>query len=156
MVPFAGQAPRLRRIVRQTSSELGKQVELKLLGMEGELDRTVLERVISPIEHMLRNAIAHGIETPAQRREMGKPETGATWFEPVPHDGARTRQGNWKVYGGTADEDDDWGFGPNGIVARQPAKAGAWIEFDIIIFDISKFFDLCICKQIIFDTLTFR
>jgi chemosensory pili system protein ChpA (sensor histidine kinase/response regulator) len=76
MVPFAGQAPRLRRIVRQTSSELGKQVELKLLGMEGELDRTVLERVISPIEHMLRNAIAHGIETPAQRREMGKPETG--------------------------------------------------------------------------------
>ena len=76
MVPFAGQAPRLRRIVRQTSSELGKQVELKLLGMEGELDRTVLERVISPIEHMLRNAIAHGIETPAQRREMGKTETG--------------------------------------------------------------------------------
>jgi chemosensory pili system protein ChpA (sensor histidine kinase/response regulator) len=76
MVPFAGQAPRLRRIVRQTSSEVSKQVELKLLGMEGELDRTVLDRVISPIEHMLRNAIAHGIETPAQRREMGKPETG--------------------------------------------------------------------------------
>jgi chemosensory pili system protein ChpA (sensor histidine kinase/response regulator) len=76
MVPFAGQAPRLRRIVRQTSSEMGKHVELKLLGMEGELDRTVLDRVISPIEHMLRNAIAHGIESPAQRREMGKPETG--------------------------------------------------------------------------------
>jgi chemosensory pili system protein ChpA (sensor histidine kinase/response regulator) len=76
MVPFAGQAPRLRRIVRQTSSELGKDVELKLLGMEGELDRTVLDRVIPPIEHMLRNALAHGIETPAQRREQGKPETG--------------------------------------------------------------------------------
>jgi chemosensory pili system protein ChpA (sensor histidine kinase/response regulator) len=76
MVPFAGQAPRLRRIVRQTSSELGKDVELGLLGMEGELDRTVLDRVIPPIEHMLRNAIAHGIETPAQRREQGKPETG--------------------------------------------------------------------------------
>ncbi len=76
MVPFAGQAPRLRRIVRQTSSELGKHVELKLLGMEGELDRTVLDRVIPPIEHMLRNAIAHGIESPGQRREQGKPETG--------------------------------------------------------------------------------
>jgi chemosensory pili system protein ChpA (sensor histidine kinase/response regulator) len=76
MVPFAGQAPRLRRIVRQTSTELGKEVELKLLGMEGELDRTVLDRVIPPIEHMLRNAIAHGIETPAERREQGKPETG--------------------------------------------------------------------------------
>ena len=76
MVPFAGQAPRLRRIVRQTSSELGKHVDLKLLGMEGELDRTVLDRVISPIEHMLRNAIAHGIESPEQRRQHGKPETG--------------------------------------------------------------------------------
>ena len=76
MVPFAGQAPRLRRIVRQTSSELGKDVELRMLGMEGELDRTVLDRVIPPIEHMLRNAIAHGIETPAKRRERGKPETG--------------------------------------------------------------------------------
>jgi len=76
MVPFAGQAPRLRRIVRQTSSELGKDVELKLLGMEGELDRTVLDRVIPPIEHMLRNAIAHGIEMPNQRRKLGKPATG--------------------------------------------------------------------------------
>ena len=76
MVPFAGQAPRLRRIVRQTSSELGKDVELRMLGMEGELDRTVLDRVIPPIEHMLRNAIAHGIESPAKRRELGKPENG--------------------------------------------------------------------------------
>jgi len=76
MVPFAGQAPRLRRIVRQTSSEVGKDVELTLLGMEGELDRTVLDRVIPPIEHMLRNAIAHGIETPNQRRQLGKPATG--------------------------------------------------------------------------------
>ena len=76
MVPFAGQAPRLRRIVRQTSSELGKEVELRMLGMEGELDRTVLDRIIPPIEHMLRNAIAHGLELPAKRRELGKPETG--------------------------------------------------------------------------------
>ena len=76
MVPFSSQAPRLRRIVRQTAAELGKQVELKLQGMEGELDRSVLERIIPPIEHMLRNAIAHGIESPSQRRIAGKPETG--------------------------------------------------------------------------------
>ena len=76
MVPFSSQAPRLRRIVRQTATELGKQVELKLQGMEGELDRSVLERIIPPIEHMLRNAIAHGIESPSQRRIAGKPETG--------------------------------------------------------------------------------
>ncbi|MDH5661141.1 MAG: Hpt domain-containing protein, partial [Gammaproteobacteria bacterium] len=62
MVPFSGQAARLRRIVRQTCSELGKHAELHLNGMDSELDRTVLERIVSPIEHMLRNAVAHGIE----------------------------------------------------------------------------------------------
>lgn len=77
MVPFSGQAPRLRRIVRQTSAELGKEVNLKLLGMEGELDRTVLDRIIPPIEHMLRNAIAHGIENAEDRRNSGKPDAGS-------------------------------------------------------------------------------
>ena len=76
MVPFSGQAARLRRIVRQTCSELGKHAELHLDGVETELDRSVLERIISPIEHMLRNAIAHGIETPEQRKQSGKPEEG--------------------------------------------------------------------------------
>ncbi len=76
MVPFAGQAPRLRRIVRQTSRELKKEVAFHLHGLEGELDRTVLDRIMPAIEHMLRNAIAHGIETPEQRRRAGKDETG--------------------------------------------------------------------------------
>jgi len=76
MVPISGQMPRLRRIVRQTSEELGKKVELFIHGADTELDRTVLERVMSPIEHMLRNAIAHGIEKPEQRKANGKDETG--------------------------------------------------------------------------------
>jgi len=76
MVPISGQIPRLRRIVRQTSEELGKKVELHIHGADNELDRTVLERVMSPIEHMLRNAIAHGIETPAVRKQNDKNETG--------------------------------------------------------------------------------
>ncbi len=76
MVPISGQIPRLRRIVRQTSEELGKKVELHIQGAENELDRTVLERVMSPIEHMLRNAIAHGIETPDIRKKNKKEETG--------------------------------------------------------------------------------
>lgn len=76
MVPFSGQAPRLRRIVRQTADEMGRQVELKMHGMESELDRQVLDRIIPPIEHMLRNAIAHGIETPRQRQAAGKPAAG--------------------------------------------------------------------------------
>lgn len=80
MVPFSGQAARLRRIVRQTCGELGKYAELHLEGVDSELDRSVLERIISPIEHMLRNAIAHGIESPAERKKAGKPESGSIHF----------------------------------------------------------------------------
>lgn len=80
MVPFSGQAARLRRIVRQTCGELGKHAELHLEGVESELDRSVLERIISPVEHMLRNAVAHGIETPEERKNSGKAEEGNIHF----------------------------------------------------------------------------
>ena len=80
MVSFSGQAARLRRIVRQTCSELGKHAELNLHGVDSELDRTVLERIIPPIEHMLRNAVAHGIESPADRKKAGKAESGTIDF----------------------------------------------------------------------------
>ncbi|MGQ4584594.1 Hpt domain-containing protein [Lysobacter sp. F60174L2] len=76
MVPFDALLPRLRRVIRQASGELGKQVQLKLDGSQGELDRNVLERMTAPLEHMLRNAVAHGLETPAERRKAGKPEEG--------------------------------------------------------------------------------
>jgi chemosensory pili system protein ChpA (sensor histidine kinase/response regulator) len=76
MVPFDTLLPRLRRVVRQASTELGKQVALKLEGTQGELDRNVLERMTAPLEHMLRNAVAHGLEKPEQRRAAGKPEEG--------------------------------------------------------------------------------
>jgi len=77
MIPFSGLASRLRRIVRQSARQLGKKVELDLVGADGEMDRTVIDRIIAPLEHMLRNAIAHGIEQPAQRHESGKQETGS-------------------------------------------------------------------------------
>jgi len=76
MVPFARMVPRLRRIVRQVASELGKQVDLIIENDEGELDRTVLERMVAPLEHMLRNAVDHGIETIDERRALGKPSLG--------------------------------------------------------------------------------
>jgi chemosensory pili system protein ChpA (sensor histidine kinase/response regulator) len=76
MVPFASILPRIRRVVRQVASELDKNVELELGKMEGELDRGILERVVAPLEHMLRNAVDHGIESREQRRAAGKPETG--------------------------------------------------------------------------------
>ncbi|WP_019304262.1 Hpt domain-containing protein [Xanthomonas oryzae] len=77
MVPFDGLVPRLRRVVRQAASDTGKQVHLLLEGTQGELDRNVLDRMIAPLEHMLRNSVAHGLETPEQRRDAGKPEEGS-------------------------------------------------------------------------------
>ncbi len=76
MIPFASMVPRLRRIVRQISGELGKKVDFDVRNAEGEMDRNILERMIAPLEHMLRNALDHGIETPADRKAHGKPETG--------------------------------------------------------------------------------
>ncbi len=77
MVPVEGILPRLRRVVRQSAAETGKQVELLLDGAHGELDRNVLDRMLAPLEHLLRNAVAHGIEAPDARKRAGKPETGA-------------------------------------------------------------------------------
>ncbi|WP_286221120.1 Hpt domain-containing protein [Marinobacter apostichopi] len=76
MIPFASMVPRLRRIVRQISGELGKKVDFDVRNAEGEMDRNILERMIAPLEHMLRNALDHGIEAPADRKAHGKPETG--------------------------------------------------------------------------------
>jgi len=76
MVPFSRLVPRLRRIVRQAATELGKEVDFELDNVEGELDRTVLERMVAPLEHMLRNAVDHGIELPADRAAAGKPVEG--------------------------------------------------------------------------------
>lgn len=76
MVPFDRLVPRLRRIVRQVASELGKQVEFVVSNAEGEMDRTVLERIVAPLEHMLRNAVDHGIESGEARRMAGKSEQG--------------------------------------------------------------------------------
>lgn len=76
MVPFDGLVPRLRRVVRQSGMDTGKQVHLTLEGTHGELDRNVLDRMVAPLEHMLRNSVAHGLEAPEQRRAAGKPEEG--------------------------------------------------------------------------------
>ncbi len=77
MVSFSRLVPRLRKIVRQVSDDLGKPVELLVSNAEGEMDRTMLERILAPLEHMLRNAIGHGIEdTLEERRKSGKPESG--------------------------------------------------------------------------------
>lgn len=80
-VPFSRITARLQRIVRQTATELGKSVELRILNDEGELDRNILERITSPLEHMIRNAVDHGIERPQERLENGKSRTGLITLE---------------------------------------------------------------------------
>ena len=76
LVPFDRLLPRLQRIVRQTSSTLNRPAELIVQNTEGELDRTILERLVTPFEHMLRNAIDHGLEDTHVRQEVQKPEVG--------------------------------------------------------------------------------
>jgi chemosensory pili system protein ChpA (sensor histidine kinase/response regulator) len=76
MVSLQRHVPRLARIVRQSAADTAKRAELIVDGAAGELDRQVLERMLPPFEHMLRNAVVHGIEPPEQRLAAGKPETG--------------------------------------------------------------------------------
>jgi chemosensory pili system protein ChpA (sensor histidine kinase/response regulator) len=78
MTPFGSAAPRLRRVVRAAATETGKLVrlQLKMAGSSDQLDRNVLERITAPLEHMLRNAVVHGIEAPKVRARQGKTEEG--------------------------------------------------------------------------------
>jgi chemosensory pili system protein ChpA (sensor histidine kinase/response regulator) len=76
MVEFDTLSDRLYRVVRQASKESGKQVRLNLVGGAIELDRSVLDRMAPAFEHLLRNAVAHGIETPAIREATGKDPHG--------------------------------------------------------------------------------
>jgi len=76
MVPFDSLVPSLRRTLRQAAQELDKRAQLKVEGAQGEMDRNLLERMKAPFEHMLRNALAHGIEKPEQRLAANKPLDG--------------------------------------------------------------------------------
>jgi chemosensory pili system protein ChpA (sensor histidine kinase/response regulator) len=81
MIPFSSVSERLYRIARQTSKELDKRVNLDIRGTSVEVDRGVLEKMTAPFEHMLRNAIVHGIESKKVRLEQGKSEVGELLIE---------------------------------------------------------------------------
>lgn len=76
MVPVGPSFQKLTRIVRDTSKLLNKKVDLKLLGEDTEIDKTVAESIGDPLVHIIRNAIDHGVETPEERVAAGKPEEG--------------------------------------------------------------------------------
>lgn len=81
MVQFASISERLFRVTRQAAKEMDKRVNLDIRGSAVEIDRGVLEKMAGPFEHLLRNAIVHGIESRERRREAGKSETGELLIE---------------------------------------------------------------------------
>ncbi|HEX5313382.1 MAG TPA: response regulator [Gammaproteobacteria bacterium] len=76
MMPFALSEGRLRRLVRLVAEESGKRIDFRFTDMGGEMDRLVLDHVLPALEHLLRNAVVHGIESVAERRRAGKPAAG--------------------------------------------------------------------------------
>lgn len=76
MLPIGTTFNRFRRLVRDLSSELGKEIDLLTEGEETELDKTVIEKLTDPLVHIIRNSVDHGIETPEAREKKGKPRRG--------------------------------------------------------------------------------
>jgi two-component system chemotaxis sensor kinase CheA len=76
MLPISFAFNRVPRLVHDLSTKLGKKVDLRMSGENTELDKTVMERIVDPLVHLVRNTCDHGIEMPDVRRAAGKPETG--------------------------------------------------------------------------------
>src|SRR5208282_1813403 len=81
LVPFSNVSERLYRVARQAAKELQKRAHLDILGGETEVDRSLLEQMAGPFEHLVRNAIVHGLELPAERLAQGKSDTGELRIE---------------------------------------------------------------------------
>ncbi|OYY95084.1 MAG: hypothetical protein B7Y41_05920 [Hydrogenophilales bacterium 28-61-23] len=118
MVPLDTLAERLHRVVRQTAKETGRKAQLELDGGQTELDRAVLDKIAAPLEHLVRNAVAHGVEKPEQRTDAGKAEYGEL------HLSAR-QEGNEVVI--TLADD---GAGIDVAAVRKQAEARGWLQAD--------------------------
>jgi chemosensory pili system protein ChpA (sensor histidine kinase/response regulator) len=160
MVSFQRHVQRMARIVRQAAADTGKQAEFVVEGAAGELDRQVLERMLPPFEHLLRNAVVHGIEAPAARTVQGKgpgghiklklQREGAEVIVEVSDDGAgmnleaiRSKgQALGLIQAGQVLSDDDVmqlvlepGFSTAGAVTQQ---AGRGVGMDVVATEIKK------------------
>jgi two-component system chemotaxis sensor kinase CheA len=76
MVPIGDSLSRFRRVVRDSSRDLGKEIELTITGGETELDKTLIEKITDPLTHLIRNSVDHGIEMPDVRQHNNKPAAG--------------------------------------------------------------------------------
>lgn len=81
MVPLVTTFQKMYRVVRDMSKKLNKEVELEIIGGETEVDKNIIEHVSDPLLHLVRNAIDHGLESPAERRKKGKAEAGKITLE---------------------------------------------------------------------------
>lgn len=84
LVPIEKSVLRFQRLVRDVSAKFGKQVNFIVEGKETELDKTIIEKIVDPIMHILRNSIDHGIESPEVRKKLGKPESGTITLKAYP------------------------------------------------------------------------
>jgi two-component system chemotaxis sensor kinase CheA len=112
MVQIGETFTRFQRVVHDVSKELGKQIQLQITGGESELDKTVVEKINDPLTHLVRNSLDHGIETPAERMRVGKPEKGTIQLNAY-HDSGRIV---------IQISDDGKGLDPDRIVAKAVAK----------------------------------
>ncbi|OHB26105.1 MAG: chemotaxis protein CheA [Desulfuromonadaceae bacterium GWC2_58_13] len=87
MLPIGTTFSKFKRLVRDLSQDLGKEIELTTAGAETELDKTVIEKLNDPLVHIIRNSIDHGIETPEQREQSGKKRQGTIHLAAI-HSGA--------------------------------------------------------------------
>lgn len=108
MLPIGSTFNRFRRLVRDLSSELGKEIELKTNGAETELDKTVIEKLSDPLVHILRNSIDHGVESAEIRQAQGKPAKGTITLS------AMQSAGQVRI----VIEDDGGGINPDKIFAK--------------------------------------
>ena len=118
MVPLNTLAERLYRIVRQSAKETGRRAQLELEGGQTELDRAVLDKIAAPLEHLVRNAVAHGVESPDVREAAGKPEYGEIRLS--------ARQEGNEIVLALADD----GAGVNAEAVRARAVALGWLDAD--------------------------
>lgn len=81
MVPIESVLNRFPRMVRDLSKKLDKKMELHMTGEETELDRTVIDEIGDPLQHLIRNAADHGLESNEERIALGKPEVGNIFLD---------------------------------------------------------------------------
>lgn len=87
MVPLESTFKRFYRVVRDLANSQKKNIELHISGEETELDKTMIEQIADPLKHMVRNSVDHGVETPEDRRKVGKPEKGNIWMRAYQEEG---------------------------------------------------------------------